>query len=402
MTDIAELKGMLDQINAPLTELRGEVDALKSAMPNDVVTADKFDRMAEEITGKLADLQAAQAKLKAKAERPEAGDETAALEAKAAWSAFVKTGEGGKDGGVGRRLEVRAMSTDVNPDGGYLVYPQLSQTVVDRVFETSPLRQYANIERTDSTSLELLIDDDEAGARWIGEGASGGQTDTAQVGRKVIALHKIEADPRLTVEMTQSAYLDAEAWHARKVADKFARTENTAFVTGTGVDQPRGLLTYDAWASAGVYERNKIEQVNMLGASALTAGGLIKLQNALKEKYQPGAIWAMKRATFGAALQLKGNDQFYFSPVIMRDGVASMQMLGKPVVFMDDMPAVAANALSIAYADFSMGYTIADGQGLTVLRDPFTNKGFITFYTTKRVGGDVSNFDAIKIGKVAA
>lgn len=294
------------------------------------------------------------------------------------------------------------MSTDVNPDGGYLVYPQLSQTVVDRVFETSPLRQYANIERTDSTSLELLIDDDEAGARWIGEGASGGQTDTAQVGRKVIALHKIEADPRLTVEMTQSAYLDAEAWHARKVADKFARTENTAFVTGTGVDQPRGLLTYDAWASAGVYERNKIEQVNMLGASALTAGGLIKLQNALKEKYQPGAIWAMKRATFGAALQLKGNDQFYFSPVIMRDGVASMQMLGKPVVFMDDMPAVAANALSIAYADFSMGYTIADGQGLTVLRDPFTNKGFITFYTTKRVGGDVSNFDAIKIGKVAA
>ena len=135
---------------------------------------------------------------------------------------------------------------------------------------------------------------------------------------------------------------------------------------------------------------------------ALTADGLIDVQNALKEDYQPGAVWGMKRTTFGAALQLKGNDNYFFSPVLLRDGQASMQLLGKPVVFMDDMPAVAANALSVVYADFSSFYTILDRVGLQVLRDPYTNKGFVTYYTTQRVGGDVTSFDAGVIGKVAS
>ena len=105
---------------------------------------------------------------------------------------------------------------------------------------------------------------------------------------------------------------------------------------------------------------------------------------------------------FGAALQLKGSDTYFFSPVLLRDGQATLQMLGKSVNFMDDMPAVGANALSIVYADFSSAYTVVDRVGLQVLRDPFTNKGFITYYTTQRVGGDVTNYDSIIIGKVAA
>jgi len=299
-------------------------------------------------------------------------------------------------------IEIKAMSTDVNPDGGYLVRPELSSTIVSRIFETSPLRQVANVERTGGKSIDILIDDNEAGARWVGEGASGGQTDTPQIGQKVIAAHKIEADPRMTTEMIEDAYLNVEAWLAGKVADKFARTQNTAFVNGTGTGQPRGFLTYAAWAAAGVYERDKIEQINMGSAAALNADGLIEVQNALKEGYQAPAVWGMKRTTFGAALQLKGNDNYFFSPVLMANGQASIQLLSKPVVFMDDMPAVAANALSIVYADFRVAYTILDRVGLQVLRDPFTNKGFITYYTTQRVGGDVTNFDGIKIGKVAA
>ena len=256
--------------------------------------------------------------------------------------------------------------------------------------------------QTDSTSVELLIDDNEAGARWVGEGASGGQTDTPQVGRKVIAVHKMEADPRMTVEMTRSPYIDAENWLTGKVGDRFSRLEASAFVSGDGADRPRGFLTYAAQATSGTYERNKINQINMGAAAALTAQGLIGVQNGLKEPYQAGATWGMKRTTFGAALQLKGNDNFFFSPVLLRDGQASMQLLGKNVVFMDDMPAVAANALSVVYADFARFYTIADGMTLQVLRDPYTNKGFITYYTYKGVGGDVTSFDAGVIGKVAA
>ncbi len=407
MSDLQEIKGLVEKINPTLVELRSEIDAMKAAAPKDVVTEEKHQRMADDITAKMADMQAKQAKLEAALNRPDGGEGKGMdveMEAKHRdlfrdYMAYGKT-DGLKETREG--IEIKAMSTDVNPDGGYLVRPELSSTIVSRIFETSPLRQVANVERTGSKSIDILIDDNEAGARWVGEGASGGQTDTPQIGQKVIAAHKIEADPRMTTEMIEDAYLNVEAWLAGKVADKFARTQNTAFVNGTGTGQPRGFLTYAAWSAAGVYERDKIEQINMGSAAALNADGLIEVQNALKEGYQAAAVWGMKRTTFGAALQLKGSDNYFFSQVLLANGQASIQLLGKPVVFMDDMPAVAANALSIVYADFRVAYTILDRVGLQVLRDPFTNKGFITYYTTQRVGGDVTNFDGIKIGKVAA
>jgi HK97 family phage major capsid protein len=407
MSDIQEIKGLVEKINPTLVELRSEIDGLKASQPKDVVTEEKHKRMADEITAKVADLQAKQAKLEAAMNRPGADDAkgiNAEVEAKHrdAFRAYMAYGKADGLKETREGIEIKAMSTDVNPDGGYLVRPELSQTIVTRIFETSPLRQVANVERTGSKSIDILIDDQEAGARWVGEGASGGSTDTPQIGQKVIAAHKIEASPLMTTEMIEDAYLDVEGWLARKVADKFARTQNSTFVTGNGVGQPRGFLTYAAWASEGVYERDKIEQVNMGSAAALNADGLIKLQNSLKEGYQGNAVFGMKRTTFGAALQLKGSDNYFFSPVLLANGQASIQLLGRPVVFMDDMPAIAANALSVVYADFSMAYTILDRVGLQVLRDPFTNKGFVTYYTTQRVGGDVTSFDAIKIGKVAS
>ena len=407
MSDFAEIKGLVEKINPTLVELRKEIDEMKSSAPKDVVTEEKHKRMADEITAKMAEMQSKQAKLEAAMSRPggEGKATDAEFEAKhrdalREYMAYGTLPTGFKAGSEG--VEIKAMSTDVNPDGGYLVRPELSQTIVSRIFETSPLRQVANVERTSAKSIDILIDDNEAAARWVGEGASGGETDTPELGQKVIAAHKIEADPRMTTEMIEDAYLDVEAWLSGKVADKFARTQNSAFVNGTGVNQPRGFLTYPAQAVSGTYERGKINQVNMGSASALNADGLIEVQNALKEGYQAGAVWGMKRTTFGAALQLKGADNYFFSPVLLANGQATMQLLGKPVIFMDDMPAVAANALSVVYADFSVAYTIVDRVGLQVLRDPYTNKGFVTYYTTQRVGGDVTNFDGIAIGKVAA
>ena len=248
MSDFAEIKGLVEKINPTLTELRSEVDALKASAPKDVVTEEKHAKMAEAVTAQMEALQAKQAKLEAAMNRPGAGEAKgmdAELEQKHrdAFKQYMANGtlpEGFKAGSEG--VEVKAMSTDVNPDGGYLVRPELSQTIVTRIFETSPLRGVANIERTGSKSIDILIDDDEAGARWVGEGASGGQTDTPQLGQKVIAAHKIEADPRMTTEMIEDAYLDVEAWLSGKVADKFARTQNTAFVNGTGVGQPRRCI----------------------------------------------------------------------------------------------------------------------------------------------------------------
>lgn len=403
MSDMAEIKGLVEKINPIITELRKDVDAVKS---RDVIDEDRFTKMSEAITADMQKMQDAQAAIKAAMDRPGTKSEQAdELEAKhaEAFSDYMRHGiapEGVKASSDG--LEVRAMSTDNNPDGGYLVRPALSNMVITRVFETSPMRMLANIETTSSKSIDILIDDQEAGARWVGEGASGGATDTPQLGQKELVAHKIEADPRITAEQIQDSYMDVEAWLGGKVADRFARLQNSAFVTGDGVAKPRGILTYAAWAAAGVYERNKIEQINSGAAANVDADGFIALQNALKEAYQAGASWTMKRTTFGEALKLKGTDSYFFSPVLLRDGQASMQLLGKPVTFMDDMPAVGANNLSVAYGDFGVAYTVLDRVGLQVLRDPYTNKGFVTYYTTQRVGGDVTSFDAIKIGKCAA
>lgn len=393
-----DIKNLVEGIEKSFHALKEEQTSIKGAV--DLLSEMKMDKQVEEITKNLEELQKEQAKMTAAMSRPTADEAKDNMDAehKEAFNTFMRDAKSKEE----IEIVAKAMSTDVNPDGGYLVRPELSNFVVSRVFETSPLRQVANIETIGSKSIEVLIDDNEAGARWIGEGASSGETDTPQLGLKEITAHKLEADPKVTIEQLQDAYLDVESWLQGKVADKFARTENTAFVSGNGVLKPRGFLTYDAASDADVYERDAIGQVNLGSAAAVNADGLVELQNTLKEQYQANAVFGMKRATYGDVLKLKGNDNYFFGQTMLKDGQLQAQLLGKNVIFMDDMPAVAANALSIVYADFGVAYTIVDRVGLVVLKDPFTNKGFMTYYTTKRTGGDVTSFDAIKIGKISA
>lgn len=388
---VAGIEKSFHALKEEQNQTKGKVDALSEL---------KIDKQVEEITKGLDALQKSQAKIEAAMSRPSADEQKDNMEAEhaKAFNDFMR--DGSEKGSI--EIMQKAMSTDVNPDGGYLVRPALSNFVVNRVFETSPLRQVARVETIGTKSIEVLIDDNEAGARWIGEGASSGETDTPQLGLKEIVAHKLEADPKITIEQIQDSYLDVEAWLQGKVADKFARTENSAFVSGNGVLKPRGFLTYAARADNAVYERDAIAQINMGSAAALNADGLIDVQNSLKEAYQGRAVWGMQRNTYGDALKLKGNDNYFFGQTLLKDGQLQAQLLGKQVIFMDDMPAVAANALSVVYADFSMAYTIVDRVGLIVLKDPYTNKGFMTYYTTKRTGGDVTSFDAISIGKVAS
>lgn len=403
MSDMLEIKTLAEGINKGLEALKSEQSAIKGRV--DALDDLKLDRIIEDTTKKIEEMQQKQAKIEAAVNRPEIGaksDAEAEKKSRDAFVAFMRDTKSGKS-----EMEIKAMSTDVNPDGGYLVRPQLVNQVVDRVFETSPLRQLANVITISSKSVEMLIDDEEAAASWEGEGASSASdSSTPQLGRKEIVAHKLATNPRITTELLQDSALDVEMWLVGKVTDKFARTENTAFVSGTGVASPRGFLTYSAWAAAGTYERNKIEQVTVGASGALSsADDLIDIQNALKEGYQARAAWGMKRATFGKVMKLKSTSQYNFLGLQPNDRgnyTMDMTLLGKPVVFMDDMPAVAANALSIVYADFNAGYTIVDRVGLTVLRDPYSAKGFVEYYTTKRTGGDVTNFDAIKVGKISS
>lgn len=405
---------LVKEVNTGLTELKTELETLKKSGEKNAEMETKLDKITDSITKSAEQLQEIDRKQKAMEAAmnriDQIGDQTKAdpervKAAKAAFKSYLLKGSDAlkdtKFAHTTEGIEIRSMATDNNPDGGYLVLPAMADFMVKRLFETSPMRSLARVIQTASKSMEIIIDDDEAAARWVGEGASGGETNTPQVGKLTIVAHKLEAEPKVTTEMLEDPFLDVEAWLQDKVADKFGRLENTAFVSGSGIGQPKGFLSYAAWASAGVYERNKIEQVNLGGASDVTADGLIGLQASLKEVYQGNANWLMKRASYGNVLKLKGADNYFFGTTLLKDGQLSLQLLGKPVTFADDMAAIGSNALAVAYGDFSVGYTILDRVGLNVLRDPFTGKGFVKFYTTKRTGGDVTNFEAIKIGKIS-
>jgi HK97 family phage major capsid protein len=294
-------------------------------------------------------------------------------------------------------FEAKALSAGSDPEGGYLVPAASSDRIVKKVFETSPIRQVASVIEISSDRLELLIDKDEtATGGWVAETAARTETATPQLAKHTIPVHEQYSEPRASQKLLDDSAIDAEVWLMEKVAEKFARTENTGFVAGDGVGRPRGFLSYPAGSAW-----EQIEQINSGNASALTVDGLIDLQNALKVEYQGNAVWLMKRATVAAIRKLKDSqNQYLWQPMLQVGQPATL--LGQPVHFADDMPGVAANALAVAYGDFRSGYQIVDRIGIRVLRDPFTAKPQVKFYTTKRVGGDVVNFEAIKLQKVAA
>lgn len=388
-------------------------EALKT---NDALSKERTDKIEKSITESVEAFQKAQTEADARIKAMEAainradtgGEDVKLAEDRAkALDGWLRDSNAGRKELTlldGKQAEAKAMSTDVNPDGGYLVRPEFSDFIVGRIFETSPLRRIANVETIGKKSLEMVIDDDEADVNSIAEGGTVTETDTPEVGILEITAHKYYAEPKVTDEMLEDAEFDVESWLQRHVARKIGRKENTDFIAGNGVGKAKGITSYAAWATAGTYERNKLEQVNSGHATLVQADGLIDLQNSLVEEYQANAMWIMRRATFGSVMKLKdGNNQYLFNMSLDKNtGLPVSNILTRPVMFASDMPAVAAGALAIAYGDFSVGYTIVDRRGIVILRDPYTSKGFVKFFTTKRTGGAVTAFDAIKIQKISA
>lgn len=289
-----------------------------------------------------------------------------------------------------------------NPDGGYWLRPELANFVIDRVFETSNIRQIASVMTISGESLEIIVDDNEAEGEWVGEVDTRNETNTPQIGLNKIFAHELSAKPKISQRMLDDAGFDVESWLGNKVADIFMRMENTSFVIGDGAKKPRGFLDYPAWTVLETYQRNALEQIDSGSAGTFDGDNLIDQQNLLLEPYQPNAVWVMNRKTWPTVMKAKNSQGDYLlNPLILAQGAAKI-LLGNPVLFFSDMPVEATNSLSVAYGDFRKGYTILDRIGIRILRDPFTIKPFVLFYTTKRVGGDVTNYDSIKILKLAA
>lgn len=292
--------------------------------------------------------------------------------------------------------QFKAMQVGVDPDGGYFVTPAMSARIITKIYESDPIRQLASIETISTDALEIPVDRGEADAGWEGETVAGAETDTPQLGLLRIPAHTMYAKPKAAMKLLEDSSVNIEAWLSKKIANKFLRVEGAAFVEANGVNKPRGFLTYADGTSWG-----QIEQKPSLAASTLTADGLVDLKYALREEFMSNATYLMNRLTVAIIMKLKDGSGDY----IWRPGLIAGQpslLNGLPVRMSTTMPTVTASALSVALADWKEAYQIVEHTGISVLRDPYSSKPLVEFYTRKRVGGAVANFDAIKIQDVAA
>jgi HK97 family phage major capsid protein len=203
--------------------------------------------------------------------------------------------------------------------------------------------------------------------------------------------------------MLDDSMIDMEGWIGQKVTDKFTRDEATAFVTGSGVNKPKGLTSYTSGTDT---TQKQIEQVVTTDAANFTYDGIVNLQAKLKEAYQPNAVFLLQRASIANIMQIKdGNGQpifnMFFAGNTGRNTGMQTMIMGKQIYFAADVAAIATNALAMIYGDIRRAYQIVDRAGVRILRDPFTSKPNVLFYVTKRVGGGVKNFEAIKLQKIS-
>lgn len=320
---------------------------------------------------------------------------------KKAFGAYLRSGD--DDGLRGLVLEGKAMSTAVAADGGYLVDPQTADSIRSMLVATSSLRAIANVVQIDATSFDVLIDRSEVGSGWATEAAATAETATPAIERISIKLHELSAMPKASQRLLDDSAFDVEGWLAGKIATRFIRAEASAFINGTGVDQPKGILLPTKVANASWSWGNIGYIPTGAAADFATTNAvdcIISLVYALGADYRANASFIMNSKTAGAVRKMKDADgRFMWS-----DGLAAAEparLMGYPVLICEDMPDIAANAYAIAFGDFKSAYTIAERPDLRILRDPFSAKPNVLFYASKRVGGDVTDFAAIKLLKIA-
>lgn len=400
--DASDPAKVLADLKAAFEEFKKTNDEKLKAKA-DVVIDEKVER----INSAMADYQKAIEDLNAKlaAARLGGGSKVADPAAAAHSKAFDAFFRKGADAGL-HDLEVKAgMRTSSDPDGGYLV-PEEMEATVDRIAGTvSVMRQLASVMSIGTGTYKKLVGQGSAGSGWVGETQARPETNTPTLAELVFNVMEIYANPAATQTMLDDARVDIAVWLGNEVSIAFAEQEGAAFITGDGVLKPRGVLAYDTIANAS-YTWGKLGYVASGVAAALTDGSnngtdkLIDLYYSLKAPYRNGASFLMSDQVMGTVRKFKDADGNYiWAPPTSSAEMATI--LGKPVANDDNMPAVGANAFPIAFGNFKRGYLIVDRFGIRVLRDPYTNKPWVHFYTTKRVGGGVSNFEAIKLMKVA-
>lgn len=409
-----EIKAALDDLQRTAKEHREAVDqelkALKEKGAADPVLTERVAKL----DGALSDMGKKLDALRLKDRRPETtgadGRKREMTEAEIkhrdAALKFIRKG----DASGYEVEELKALSAGTDPDGGYMITPDMDRNISRVVSEVSPIRAIANVVTTSSSAFKRLINVGGTGSGWVGETEARPQTDTASLRERTYPVMELYAMPSATQTLLDDAAFDVEAWLADEVQIEFAEQEGAAFVMGDGAAKPRGFIGgYTPVLNANFTEAGGAPGYVKTGAAAdflSVADGdeennLIDLITALKTAYRSNARFVMNRATVGKVRKFRDADGKSFWQQSMAMGQPST-LLGYPVVEAEDMPDVAANAFPVAFGDFNRGYQIVDRFGTRILRDPYTAKPFVLFYTTKRVGGGIRMAEAIKLLKMEA
>ena len=318
---------------------------------------------------------------------------------KKALATYLRNGD--DDALRGLEIEQKGLNTAVNAEGGYLVDPQTAETIQSVLRSSASLRAVANVVQVEATSFDVLIDTTDTGAGWADEVTDTTETAAPQIERISIPLHELSAMPKASQRLLDDSAFDVEGWLAGRIADKFARAEAGAFINGDGSGKPTGMLNgltvpngSWSWGTLGYVATGTAGDFDAINP----ADAIVDLVYALGAQYRAGGTFVMNSKTAGAVRKMKDADgRFLWS-----DGLAAgepARLMGYPVLIAEDMPDIAVDAMAIAFGDFGAGYTIAERPELRVLRDPFSAKPHVLFYATKRVGGAVSDYAAIKLLK---
>ncbi|MEW5963376.1 MAG: phage major capsid protein [Pseudomonadota bacterium] len=360
---------------------------------DDVVLRDKLARIERHLDG-----------IELKQARPPLGGaggvrSTVALQHKGAFETYVRKGEPGQL----RELEGKALSVGSDPDGGYLVPDETERTINRALRDISPIRAIAGVRQVSGTVYKRPFTVSGPDTGWVGETAARPQTQSPTLAELSFPTMELYAMPAATSSLLDDSAVNIDEWLAEEVRIAFAEQEGTAFVGGDGINKPKGFLSYPTVANASwTWGNVGFVKSGVAGAFPTTSPGdtLIDLVYAVKSGYRANAHFVMNRATQAVIRKMKDADGAYFWQPGGRPGEAPT-LLGFPIAESEDMPDLAADSLSLAFGDFRRGYLIVDRVGIRVLRDPFSSKPYVLFYTTKRVGGGIQDFDAIKLMKFA-
>jgi len=313
-----------------------------------------------------------------------------------AFGAYLRQGDEDQLRALG--LEGKAFNTQVNAEGGFLVDPQTSGIVQNILMSGASLRAVARVVQVEATAYDVLVDHGEMNAGWIEETGPDQTAATPKIDRISIGLHELSASPTASQRILDDAAFDMEAWLAERIAERFMRAEAAAFVNGNGENKPVGFLTHDMVPNAN-WVWDKIGYIATGTAGDFDpndpADALIDLVYSLGADYRSRAAFVMNSKTAGEMRKMR-DSQGRFLWLETLTGEQPARLLGYPVHLVEDMPDIDTDSFSIAFGDFSHGYTIAERPDLRILRDPFSNRPNVTFFATKRVGGDVTDFAAIK------